>query len=62
MIILTLQIRKQRIRQIWKPSLRPHKESKSKMCLALYITSHDFLQQIIHKLKMKRIYDSFFFI
>lgn len=33
------------------------KNSKSKIHLSLYITSHNFLQQILHKVKMKRIQD-----
>ena len=46
-------------RQIWRPFQRPHKDSKSKIFLILCITSYNFLQQILHKVKMKRIHDCF---
>lgn len=48
-----------KLRAIWRSFQRPHKDSKSKIFLILCITSHNFLQQILHKLKMKRIHDCF---
>ena len=48
-----------KLRKIWRPFQRPHKDSKSKIFLALCITSHNFLQQILHEVKMKRIHDYF---